>query len=277
MRYRYYFCQNYTLDVEEYLIKNNIKYKIDGERSRWIIFNIWSTSNNYESHLKELVRTPLDSPLVFAEYTASEYDNAQLLMIMPKRQVIDIENGEEAYERTCRWMSGKARRAMHAKQKSPFVIKKEPSMKSTTAFWCESTGFAEVFADHRVAALVKENSLVGVDFQKVILKRGGFSDKLFQMTSNNILTKEDAIQLGYGEKKVVCHICGKEQYSIDNVYQLHIDFSKIPMTSDLYMTERIFGEGIAYPLYLISQRFYKLLKENKIAGGVTFVPVLEVN
>ena len=277
MRYRYYFCKRYTSEKEEYLIKNKIKYKIEEDVRRWIIFDIWSTSKDYEKHLKELIRTPLDHPLVFAEYTASEYANAPLLMIWPKRQVIDIENEEEAYEWSCTWMSGKIEKAKHAKPKSPFVIKKEPSMKSTTAFWCESTGFAEVFADHRVVEMVKENSLVGVDFQQVILKKGGVSDKLFQMSSNNILTTEDAICLGYGEKRVVCHVCGKEQYSIDNTYQVHVDFSKVPIKSDLYMTERIFGEGIAYPLYLISQRFYRLLKENKIAGGITFVPVVKID
>ena len=71
MRYRYYFCRRYTPDVEEYLIQNKIKYKIEEHVKRWIIFDIWSTSKDYEKHLKELVRTPLDHPLVFAEYTVS--------------------------------------------------------------------------------------------------------------------------------------------------------------------------------------------------------------
>ena len=96
------------------------------------------------------------------------------------------------------------------------------------------------------------------------------------MTSPNILEKE-CIGIGFGEKIETCPKCGKEQYAIDNAYQLHLDFSKIKEQGDLYMTERIFGYGIAYSLYLISQRFYRLLKEENLAGGITFSPVVDIS
>lgn len=148
-------------------------------------------------------------------------------------------------------------------------------MTTQTAFWTEDTGLAERFADYRVYNLVKENFLNGIEFKKVMDKKGVYSETLYQMTSTNILGSE-CIGKGYGEEKEICHICGREQYCIDNAYQLHLDFSKIDLQSDLYMTERIFGPGISYPLYIISQRFYQLLKQNKLAGGVTFEAVAEI-
>ena len=43
------------------------------------------------------------------------------------------------------------------------------------------------------------------------------------------------------------------------------------------MTERIFGEGFARPIYVISQKFYRLLVENKLDKNVTFFPVVNVD
>ena len=64
---------------------------------------------------------------------------------------------------------------------------------------------------------------------------------------------------------------------IDNTYRLPLDFSKIKQGEDFYMTERIFHEGIAEPLYIISQRFYQLLKKNKFIRNIRFIPVLDVS
>lgn len=167
-------------------------------------------------------------------------------------------------------------RVRHIEQRQLFSIEKEPSMNSQTSFWAETTGFAELFTDYRVYDLISKNSLIGIDLKNVVLKNGSYSEKLYQVTSRNILDRQ-CIGIGYGEKKLHCGIFGKEQFFIDNAYQLHLDFSKIHMENDLYVTERMFGEGIAYPLYLISQRFYQLLKKHKLAGGLTFSPVVDIS
>ena len=74
------------------------------------------------------------------------------------------------------------------------------------------------------------------------------------MTSSNILKKEDIVW-GYGEKIEKCPMCGKEQY----------------------VTERLFSEGFARPIYVISQKFYRLLVENKLDKNISFCPVVSVS
>ena len=74
-----------------------------------------------------------------------------------------------------------------------------------------------------------------------------------------------------------CRICEKEQFFLDHAEQLHVDFSKMPVQSDLYLTESIFGEGEPEPLFIISQRFYQLLNENKLARNVVFTPVIDIS
>lgn len=278
MRYRYYFCDKCESELVDFLNKNNISYKVSGEDSflPLVIFNLWSTTENLNYYFEELQKMNVNSPIMIAEFSASELSNAKLLVMTPKKQCIDILN-DEAYEYTCKWTNSSGEIiSKHEEQKELFVIKKEPSSNSQTAFWAESTGFSEIFTDYRVYELANSNSLTGIDFKNVILKNRDFSKHIYQMSSKNKLNNQ-CIVFGYGEKRQVCEICGKEQYFIDNAYQLHLDFDKIQTHSDLYVTERIFGEGIAYPLYIISQRFYQLLKKHKLVGGVTFSPIVEAS
>lgn len=269
----------YKVKIEKYLKEKNIRYQkyecdVTGDR---LVFSVWSNNKNYKTILNELEKLNVRDPLVFVTYTSSEINNARLLVLTPKKQVVDIINDEEAYKYSCEWISSMGvEKVNHKKQVERFAIRKEPSTKTSTAFWAEDTGFAELFADKRVYELVKEHSLQGIRFENVMNKKGVYSENIFQMKSPNIIAR-DFIEMGHGERKEVCHICGKEQFFIDNTYQLHLDLSKLEVQSDLYMTERMWGEGIAYPLYIISQRFYQLLKQNKLAGGITVSPVIEID
>ena len=278
MRYEYYFYELYKAQLEMYLQNKGIKYVKyeDDILGGSLKFSVWSTDENYEITLKELRGLRITDPCIYVTYSASELNNAKLLVITPKKQIIDITNNEEAYKFSCEWISSVGiEKAHHMEQIGTFVIRKEPSTKNSTAFWSEDTGFAELFTDKRVYELVKAHSLQGITFKNVMNNNEIYSENIFQMKSPNIIDR-DLIEMGHGERKGICHICGKEQFFINNIYQLHLDFSKLEVQSDLYMTESMWGEGIAYPLYIISQRFYQLLKQNKLAGGITVSPVVEV-
>lgn len=278
MRYRYYFCDRYNPRVKAFLDGINIRYEVIEYKTLFplIKFDLFSTSDHIKEYLIELEQMKVGRPIVYAEYSASEISNANLVWISPKKQCIDIINNEEAYSYSCEYLNcfGK-KRVAHKEQQSLFAVAKEPSMKSATAFWTEDTGFAELFTDWRVRELAIANSLTGIDFKNVFLRKGKLSEKLYQVTSQCVI-KRDCIGTGYGEKIETCHICGKEQYVIDNAYQLHLDFSRIQSQSDLYVTEKIFGQGMGFPLFLVSQRFYQLLKQNKLTGGITVSPVAEI-
>lgn len=284
MRYKYYYFEKCVPQLVEFLEREKVDYTksdyrfSDNQKGQtWIKFTIWSTAKNVEMYLMELAQMGCKDPIVSVEYTSVEYEKAKLLMMTPRKQSIDIENYDESFRYQCSWIDrwGESRHK-HEEPIGILKVRKEPSMKTQTAFWCESTGFAEIFADYRVAKLVKDNFLKGIELKRVMIANDKYSEILYQMTSQNILGGE-CIRLGYGEKMEKCHICGKEQYFTDNVYQLHLDFSKIKEESDLYVTERIWGQGIAYPIYIISQKFYQLLKKNKLAGNLTFSPVVDTS
>ena len=279
MKYQYYFYELYNEKIENYLNEKKIHFQkhecdVTGDS---LVFSIWSNNPNYKTIINELENLNVRDPLVFVKYSVAELNNAKLLVMTPKKQTIDIINSEEAYKYSCEWLSSVGvKKIKHMEQVGTLAIGKEPSTKNSTAFWTEDTGFAELFTDQRVYELVRACSLEGIKFENVMNRNGTYSKNIFQVKSSNIITRE-CIGVGYGEKKEICHVCGKEQFFIDNVYQLHLNLSKMAIQSDLYMTERMWGEGIAYPLYIISQRFYQLLKKNKLAGGITISPVVEIN
>ena len=281
MKLRCYFCELHSDYLINMLEHNGVKYKVVDKNvhSPLVVFNIYEIAGK-RTLLDELKKNNVVPRYTCAEYSLSEYENSRLLTMRPMTQKFDIINCDDAYEYSCvrkiPFKNEFITLTMHEKQVGLFAIAKEPLISKKVAFWCESTGFSEIFADYRILELVKQNNLLGIEFKKVLLKNELFSDKLFQMTTENVLTR-DCIGFGYGEKKIFCHICGKEQYEIDNSYQLHLNFSKIDLKNDLFLTERIFGSGIAAPKYIISQRFYRLLKENGLAGKVVFEPVVDIS
>ncbi len=279
MRYKYYYCQLYHPRLVDILETNEIRYKVTGGSITplFVSFSVWDNSANAAEIIEELAQIVESEPIITVEYTSSEIAAAELIWITPTKQCIDILNVQEAYLSTCKQIDfmGKVR-VNHRCQRDLFAVAKEPVMGKKSSFWAGSSGFAELFTDYRVHELVEENALTGIDLKNVVLKNGIYSDKLFQMTSQNLLDRR-CISIGHGEKIIRCELCGKEQFSIDSAYQLHMDFSKIDKKSDMYVTESMFGEGISYPLYLISQRFYQLLKQAKLAGGIAVSPVVDTS
>lgn len=280
MRYRYYYCDfNQSPELIEFLTENGIAYKehyAGPNRKSLIIFNIWSNKPNSEyfvSTLKKMNRTPH----VYIEYSEADRKKAKLLWLHPKKQKIDLINEEESFEFGCwyeSWLGHKCYK--HETQKGLLSISKEPSTNSKDVFWTISTGFSELFVDRKVFDAVKASSLIGIELWDVLLRDGRKSDKIFQMTSSNIIGRE-CFKWGYGEVIEKCPVCGKEQYDFgSDDYQLHLDTSKINVQSDFYVTDRMFSAGIARPIFIISQQFYQLLKKSGLTGGAVFIPIVDI-
>lgn len=267
MRYGYYYCSRYNKELEEYLQNTQIKYKISASTS-FIIFNIWSSDKDYQQKMLALKKWHRFGPsFTELEPSASDLEEAKYLTIRPKKQSITVINADASFTYLCQY--GPVRR--HEKQIGEIYICKEPNTDGNTAFWCEDTGFSDIFVSRKVRDLVEENGLSGVSFLNVRLKKNQYCENLFQMTSSNVL-KHDQLVFGYREKELICSKCGKVEYDIGSDFQLHVDFSKVLEQSDLYITEDVFGGA---PQYIISQRFFRAIKEAKLDKNVCFLPVVD--
>lgn len=276
LRFNYYYCCRHCAELVSLLERNDIRYRFSGGdiTPLCVVFSIRCPVGEVSPVVAELSSAG-EYPVISAEYTPAELASAQWIWMTPKQQKIEIVNVEEAYHYSCtRIHPFIGETAKHAEQIGIFTIAKEPATSTKTAFWAEDTGFAEVFADWRVRQLAEKNGLSGVEFRDVMLSKGELSSKLYQMTSAHVLPIK-AIACGHGEKALCCPYCGKTGFQVDNAYQLHLYASYLRDNTDMYVTERIFGEGIAHSLYVISQRLYHLLAEQKLTGSVTFSPVVE--
>ena len=125
----------------------------------------------------------------------------------------------------------------------------------------------------RIKKLSEEANLNGMNFGNILSKKGESVANLFLLDSPCKLPLE-AVAPGHGETPYKCACCGRVALEFTNSYTLHLKAASIPDGTDFCMTDSFWGEGFSFPFYIISQRFYRLLKENKLTGGIRLSPVI---
>lgn len=272
MRIKRAYCEKYSDKLIQKLNEKKIKFRVIGDGilvNKMISFSIYDDLEAME----EVIKCVKSKPIITKEYSNEELTNARLLCILPLQKKITITNLKEAFDFSCCYKNILGiEKAYHKKQVSYFKIQKLPSINTQTVFYAGDTGNSEIFVDQRVYNLVKDSNLKGVDFVPVKDRDGNFTDALFQMSTKQHIDIHN-IKIDSEDKIRKCPICGQKKIVTDSEYQLRLLQDDFEISSDLYMTESVFGEGLSYPYYLISQRFYQLLLKNKLLKNVNLSPV----
>ena len=237
-----------------------------------VTFDLKSNSKSFDEQYAAASRCA--RPLaVWSKYDQKEYESAAWILFRPHRHCIDVTNDEDAWFHVCArpgYTGGNAH--IHDQEQiADLRIEKIPP-RTKTVFYARDTGYGAIFADERVYNFAQEHGISGMNFRKVWTRTGKPRENFYQITSDNIITR-DQIARGFGEDYSECPYCYKKQIVLDGEHMLHLKMSENELQGDFWMTESIFGEGIAHPCFLISQRFYRLLKENKMLNSVTLEPV----
>lgn len=280
MKYEYFFSSRWRRDLCDYLEQNNVSYKILDEVDnvpRLMKFSVWSNHNECENLLSDLYKLAGLRPWLYAHYSEKDLSSAELLTIRPKSIKMCIENVDESFRYDCCWSyiadKIEIHKANHEEQIGTIMVAKEPPATAKTVFWGPDDGGTIIFADRKVFDLAQQENLKGISFHNILLKNRKPSDRVFQILAEHVVQPKDIVW-NRGEKEQTCSMCGKKQYALPDAYQLHLINAPVYHEKDFFSTERIFGEGIAQPIYIISQRFYQLLKQNKYTTQVEFVPVI---
>lgn len=266
MKSIYRYIEEYSKNLEQKLKELKIKYEIknflDDER---IIFKVNESIHN---QLLSFVKT---KPLIFKEYTKKELEEADYLQMIPESQKISINNLEECFQEGCVIIDeNNIKRTYHKKQIKDISILNIP--KDSYYFYSVDTGFSEIFAKKIIVELISKNNLTGFNMRPVYDLKNNKIDNLYQLLANKEIGFND-IKLNGNEIVTNCPVCEKnKRIVVGNDYQLSLKNKKLD--EDFYMTEAIFGEGIPCRLYLVSQRFYKLIKKEKMDKKVKFIPVV---
>ena len=114
--------------------------------------------------------------------------------------------------------------------------------------------------------LVKENGITGVEFGKVHHRKNGRIKNdpvLYQLKSNNTLPLLNENSIFFKEK--FCECCKKSGLFLRSLP--YYDKDSLKDAKDINYTTEYFGAGFAgKPSLIVSQKVYKLFKDNKIKG-----------
>lgn len=273
MKIIYRYNKEWSRNLEEKLIKLNIKYKreiIQGIMDN-IIFEV-TKGTTQENEITSFIDRDSTNCLTYVEYSKKELTSSEFLRIIPKLQSVEILNCDESIESTCKEIDKyNITRTYHQKKISPFKIKYSP--KNTTCLYSVNNGFSYIFANEKFYALAKDNGITGIEFNPVYGKNGEIFNNFYQLEANNVI-KFDDINIEKHCEIRECRICKKQSIIVDELFQLSLNLYKSELKDDFYMTEQIFGEGIPERYYIISQRLYRLMEQEHMDKNVSFIPVL---
>ena len=210
-----------------------------------------------------------------AEYSESERKKAAWLEIAPRLQAVSLLNLKGACDYTCCYTGADGlEHAHHCEQIAPYEIANEIPWTPKRHFSAPDHGGSDVFASKKVKELVENTGLKGCAFFPVINQKTGlYCSDTFQLKAQKVIPL-DAISFGHGETVSVCPLCGKKQFLLKNTYQFHLHFHLMPSSADILRTPALFHDGQAESVLLISQRFYRVLKEAELHFGLRFTPTI---
>ncbi len=276
MKTIFHYCVKYTERLANILTVNNIRYEIVGDKKITGLMLVFDVEKGTE--ISRIVEGMTHwNPIITNKYSENEKMDAVFLTIVPTKH-LEIDNNEEAFAYMCRSsLLFKSDKYNHEEQIKDIRIKKEPPISSKTAFFSSECNGHGMFCSSRIHDLACVNGLTGLCFRQVINRKGEVCTNVFQMMSEKKVFIE-SISKDNIKKIKHCPRCGKQKYIVETDYQLHLlsDMMKTYENDDFVQTEAVFGEGIPHSIELISQKFYRILKDRMLLKNTIVEPVLIV-
>ena len=197
---------------------------------------------------------------------------------------VDPQNDETLWKTFCVPPGAVAKPGMcvmgrHLVIDEPFVLE-HPVKLRPTQFFCTSIVFQQaIFCSALAKEFLEAADLRGITFLPV-MKRGGKAacDDLFQLDAATI-PAEALVPLQYMKQRR-CEFCGMPLLTpLDGRERFGIDQRFLDSSVDIYKTPPMFsGTNVKIPYackerYLISTKFYRVLKQKRMTRGLKFKPL----
>lgn len=274
MRKKFSYCEKYSEKVELYLNNHEIKYKTVGDGilvPKLISFAVYDGVAS-APEFRQLIH---GKPIVTNEFTQKELNAAGYLTMRPQKNIVNIANANEAFLYKCQRKSLFGVEKFSHKEQVGLIRVKKFNLKGTTYFFSPTTGFSEIFAKDSICDFIKDQNVTGMEVRPVLLdeRNHEMESGLCQLWSKKTIPKN---MIFLDEKQAIekCPVCGSSKILCKQDFQLQLVGSISDLSDDFCMTEAIFGEGISYPLYIVSQRLFQLFVRTGMSRNVVFEPVL---
>lgn len=224
--------------------------------------------------------------LCWAEYSEADRMNAEWLEVLSTfMNVIPVEeliDGEEKrnYKETCFLRFSEREHYpiyAHSVLMDPCVVSRP--VKWRNKYFCSmDTDQSVLFCSEEARRILTENHVTGIEFQPVIKKstRAPRED-LYRLQSSYTISDKALLPLNNMESSL-CPVCGQQRLrSLGQKSRYGVWKDSIDKNIDFCTTPPMFHFESGYNVFLISQRLYRILKENKMTRSLIFTPLETVD
>lgn len=275
MRKSRYICCDLNDTLLKLLQEWGGKYEIDEENfggKKVVLFTIFVDDKYYGEIVEEsydVIDGIKEPPIEYFQlhYTKKELDSAEWLYVRSTTASLEYEREDESFDITCKDIDGGHR----TRNENPLYIGK---YKWNSRQHFNTTNYDVLFCDDIIKNLLESNCN-GFRFENVYhYKTEKVCPDLFKIHAANII-EETALSWPQDAEEFVCRACGKVSHYRNDEFILHVRRDAINSDVDIWMTPKIFGTGFCdYSLTIISNKVFRLLRDNKLNRGLIFQPVI---
>lgn len=226
------------------------------------------------------------SVLYYPEYSEQEFLEAKWLTVRSSYSKVSPEDTPNLTARTYACLARVTTRGISLMRhevcvSGSFALKKP--IKWGNRFFASANGMGEdvLFCNSNARTAMEEAGLTGVEYESVQRKSTGKEmEDIFYLKAKNILADVAIVPISDMDT-YICDQCGMHMVGYRNLRgQFGIRADMINDSVDFYRTLPLFSPGLEDPSsifgndrFIVSQRFYQLVKERKMDRALWFEPI----
>ena len=206
------------------------------------------------------------------KYCIEELNKAEYLHIRSTYAgVIPLEEYRSSYVSFIHNSNQQGHLHEHFIQVGPPVIKKHPSWRPDRHFATDYDSAAiHLFCSNTAKQIIQDNQLKGADFRPVLdvqtMQPSEHVFQLFPLECVDFLLPGRFLSPGWN-----CCVCNQRRYiNQDGRAELFLRRSLLPEKIDFMQTPPLVGGDTGHPYYVISNRAYHVLRDNRLTRGLVF-------
>lgn len=263
-----------TARIVEFLKIKKIKYK-EAKGIPIVTVEVLD-DNKYWGQICDLMNEHMIKPFIESVFSSNEIDTAEWLIVRSKwRSYFPQPEDNFEYKRIT-YNSEKycPQCGCGLVQVDNFRLNSAPKWSERNFLmlnWIED----ELFISESVEKMLENGKITGVEFRAVVNdKTGEPINNIRQIQVLNKLEGGLLLQTQDIKKEISCDKCHSKKYLLNGNIKLRFDNSVFDSSLDIVKTQEQFGDGlVCLNLILISQNFYKIIKENGWHKDIIVEPV----
>lgn len=275
LEYRYVFRNDYrnSKRIINFLKQNNINYD-DDELTSLVVVEFFDDAPYFQDLQRLFQKYKIAATEVTKVFTETELNSADWLTIRSTYRLgfPQPENNFHNITYSSEKMCNKCQLGLY--QKDLFYINKLPRWTKNRhffqPFWIED----ELFISDYATDIFKENNVDGVEFLPVKkYRKNEVINGVYQIKITESLDKCFAPDNSDIRKINTCSQCGRISYLKKGETILKFKNESFNDNFDFIKTYEYFGEVVTGKIIVVSNKIYRLIKENKIDRGLVFEPI----